>query len=481
MKKFNLFMIALISMFAFSLGVNAMDVATKDDFVSAMNAGGDVKLTADIEVDNILVVTKDVNLDLNGHEVKFAANKYIQLEKGKLNILGEGKMYEVSPNYAPIYIASSASEADTSYVTLTVGKDVTLEGWAGIFIKYKNETVPTAYGVTVNLYGKINAKNDASGDHGAGIYVNGNIIKEVNAPVINVYDGAVINSTGHGIFSAGYAIYNIYGGTITGGDTGVEVRTGQLNVTGGEIKSLATSYNVSANGNGSTTVGAAVAVAQHTTKKDVKVTITGGTFKGVVAFSEANPQGNSEEDLNKIVLSITGGDFTTTSTSSTAKTVVSEDKEGFIAGGTYNAGFEDEYLKDDFEVSTDANGNTIVLDASGLYDWYERILDLDEEDYTEASVKALEDYMDSLENLAPKSQEELDAIVAKLNELTNALETPEEEKARLEREEAEKKANEDKKTNNPDTGDSIYLYVGILTISALAIGALVLNRRKSYR
>ena len=486
MKKFNLFMVALISMFAFVFGVNAMDVATKDDFVSAMNVGGDVKLIADIEVDNILVVTKDVNLDLNGHEVKFAGNKYIQLEKGKLNILGAGKMYEAAPNYAPICIASSASETDTSYVTLTVGKDVTLEGWAGIFVNFKDAANPAAYGLTINLYGKINAKNDVSGSRGAGIYVNGQIKKEVNAPVINVYDGAVINSTGLGIYGAGYAIYNIFGGTITGGYAGMEIRAGKLNISGGEISTDATPVSVTPNGNGSTTKGATVAIAQHTSKLPLEVKISGGKFKGFTAFYQANPEGNEQEAVDKVKLSITGGDFTTTNDGTTKAVVYSENKEKFITGGTYNADLEDEYLGDNFDVSTDANGKTIVLDGKGLLAWAQRIIDLDLDNnaskYTETSYNALVDYAMPIfeawyDGDTPKSQQELDDIVKELNRLTDALETPEEEKARLE---AEEKANEDKKNNNPNTSDSIYVYAGIATLSVLAVGALVLKQRKSY-
>lgn len=457
MKKFNLFMIALISMFAFSLGVNAKDVATKDDLLTAF-AGTDevITLTSDIALTAPVEVTRNVTLDLNGH--KISADTTFDADAADY-------MFGVHRK-AHLTIKDSGTDG----IITNSGKLLTV-----VKLTLKGENDPT-YPAKITLNGGT-LKDEYAGEDGySPISGNG----DRHNVEITINGGKVIAKNIHGIYLAPEGKLTVNDGYIEGA-TGIEVRAGELNISGGTIVGTGSTYSVTANGSGQTTFGAAVAVVQHTTKKDVKVTITGGTFKGVVAFSEANPQNNSEADLDKIVLSITGGDFTTTDTSSTATPVVSEDKDGFITGGTYNGVLEDEYLKDDFEVSIDANGNTIVLDASGLYDWYERLLDLDEEDYTETSVKALEDYMDSLGNMTPKSQEELDAIVAKLNELTDALETPEEEKARLEREEAEKKANEDKKTNNPDTGDSIYLYVGILTISALAIGALALNRRKSYR
>lgn len=456
MKKLNLFMTALISMFAFSLGVNAKDVATKDDFISAF-AGTDevITLTSDIALTAPVEVTRNVTLDLNGH--KISADTTFDADAADY-------MFGVHRK-AHLTIKDSGTDG----IITNSGKLLTI-----VKLTLKGENDPT-YPAKITLNGGT-LKDEYAGEDGYSP-ISGNGTRHNVEVTIN--GGKVIAKNIPAIYLAPEGKITVTGGYIEG-TTGIEIRAGELNITGGTIVATATTYTVTPDGSGHTTVGAAVAVAQHTTKKDIKVTITGGTFKGVVAFSEANPQNNSEEDLNKIVLSITGGSFTTTSTSSTATPVVSKDKEGFIAGGTYNAGLEDEYLKDDFEVSKDANGNTIVLDYSGLYDWRERLFDLDSEDYTEASVKALEDYIDSLANTAPKSQEELDAIVAKLNELTDALETPEEEKARLEKEEAEKKANEDKKNNNPNTGDNIFLYVGILIISTLAIISTLLNKRKSY-
>lgn len=485
MKKFNLFIIALISIFAFSLGVNAKDVATKDDFISALEAGGDIKVTANITVDKgtPIVVTKDVTLDLNGKNVSFTGkDDYIKLEKGHLNITGTGKMYKEFSALHVLEVESTGTQTDTNYAILTIGKNVVIEGgYDALLIDKYNDA---AYGVIVDVYGTLKSNKNAS------INVNGSIKNTENPVVINVYDGATLTSYDTGIYGAGYAIYNIFGGTIYGEIcAGMEIRAGKLNITGGEISTDATPVSVTSNGSGSTTKGAAVAIAQHTTKLPLEVKISGGKFKGFSAFYQANPEGNEQAAVDKVKLSITGGDFTTTNDGTTKAVVYSENKEKFIAGGTYNADLEDEYLKDDFEVSTDADGKNVVLDTSGLLAWAQRIIDLDltnnASKYTEASLKALVDYATAIFEAwdageTPKSQQEVDDIVKELNRLTDALETPEEEKARLEREEAEKKANENKKTNNPDTSDSIYVYAGIATLSVLAVGALVLKQRKSY-
>ena len=148
----------------------------------------------------------------------------------------------------------------------------------------------------------------------------------------------------------------ISGGKLVGHDVAVEVRAGKLTITGGELEATANSYSVDGNGNGSTTVGSAVAVVQHTTKQAIDVTIKGGTFKACLPVSEANPQENSAEDIAKVNVSITGGEFTTTCDS----VVGSEDNTKFISGGTYSAVPEDKYIKDEYDAYENSDGTYVI-------------------------------------------------------------------------------------------------------------------------
>ena len=125
----------------------------------------------------------------------------------------------------------------------------------------------------------------------------------------------------------------ITGGTLTGIESGIEIRAGKLTVTGGTINGNAETFESTANGNGTTTTGSAIAVAQHTTKQPIDVNITGGTFNGYVALSVTNPQGNTAEDLSKITINVTGGTFNAAG----KEAVISEDITGFIKGGKYNS------------------------------------------------------------------------------------------------------------------------------------------------
>ena len=70
MKKFNLFLVALISIFAFTFEVNAKDVATEDELYEALKAGEDITLTDDFKVTRSdHKVSNEVSLDLNEHTI----------------------------------------------------------------------------------------------------------------------------------------------------------------------------------------------------------------------------------------------------------------------------------------------------------------------------------------------------------------------------------------------------------------------------
>ena len=140
----------------------------------------------------------------------------------------------------------------------------------------------------------------------------------------------------------------ITGGTFNGA-SGVEIRAGKLEISGGTFTATADSLVVDDNGDGSTTKGAAVAIAQHTTKKPIDVKISGGTFNAVVPVNEANPEGNSAEDLAQITLSITGGTFNTTNGGTKAS--ASEDFTKFVSGGTYTLAPDKDLLKDGYDLT----------------------------------------------------------------------------------------------------------------------------------
>lgn len=293
----------------------------------------DISLTSTVEIKEGQVV----EINLNGKTISAASMPFL-VRHGNVSFVGTGVIQETeSDNFAAILIKGSETDVE-NYSVVTVGKDITLKGWSGIFVDQlsSKQGKPQAYGVVVNMYGKIVVPAESSHVAGHGIYVNG-AIKDIdgNVPTFNI-EGANIVARNTGIYAAGYAKWNIKDTTIEGVETAIEIRAGELNIESGEYSASATPTAVAPNGNGTTSSGAAIAVAQHTTKLPISVNISGGVFKGYSALYESNPQKNDADGIAKVKLNVTGGSFASTASDKKCA-VYSEDCIGFIVGGTYNS------------------------------------------------------------------------------------------------------------------------------------------------
>lgn len=202
-----------------------------EDAIANASSTDIIMLTSNVTLENTLKINKTVNLNLNGRTIT-APSKVFEVQGGTLNLDGTGTIKETLPNYGAVMIRGSASASDTNYSVVNVGKDVTLEGWSGIFINHTNST---AYGVVVNLDGKINAISDVNGESGIGVYVNGNIKHQNNPPIVNILDNAKIVSNGNGLYIAGYSIFNIGKAYISGLEAGIGIKAGVLNINGATV------------------------------------------------------------------------------------------------------------------------------------------------------------------------------------------------------------------------------------------------------
>lgn len=280
-----------------------------------------IKLLKDTTERLILNGGKEITLDLGGNTLSYT-EQTVRVNHGKLTVNGPGAIKEINPNLGAILIKGSTNQEDTNYSVVNVNGDVTLSGWAPVFVDQNSEK---AYGVTVNLNGAtLKAQKDTGGNDGVGLYVNGSIKDTVNAPVIKL-ENTTIDAQGEGMYLAGYADTTIKGGSIVGTQTGIEIRAGSLELNGGTYTATANTFTCGPNGSGSTTEGAAIAIAQHTTKKDITVTINNGTFVGVKALNESNPQNN--DPAPQVNLSISNGNFN--------GEITTADVHNFITGGYF--------------------------------------------------------------------------------------------------------------------------------------------------
>ncbi len=167
----------------------------------------------------------------------------------------------------------------------------------------------------------------------------------------NINGGTIISDSALGIYAPSpNGVTTITGGTITG-KTGIEVRAGTLNISGGTFNADTSELIITPNTNGGNVLGSAVSVVQHTTKLPIEINITGGTFSGYAAVYERNAMVNAPEDVEKIIYSISGGNFSATG----GETVDIEDyTEKFITGGKYTDLVTD-YVKDDYGEIAETN------------------------------------------------------------------------------------------------------------------------------
>ncbi len=346
--------------------------ATLADAVASIQEGETAEITLLKSVTNNSKINinsgKNITIDLNGNDIGFSRNQQFNVEGGTLTLSGTGTVYEQEPYYAPIMMFGAASDM-ADYSVVNIGKNVTLKGWAGLFIDQNNKS---DYGIVANVYGNLNSVKDITGAGGHALYVNGSIkATEGNVPKITL-DGAILNTEdGNGMYLAGYTDTVINNSTITSnseGSTGIEIRAGKLEIVNSIISGGMGEPTLIPNGNGSTTGNTALSVAQHTTKLPIEVTIIGGSFNGGDAFSQQNPQGNDEAAIAKISLDIQSGTFN--------GRVYSENKAAFISSGTFSEAVNANYIKDGlveiqfgskastlYYIGTEEQINAIVEDA----------------------------------------------------------------------------------------------------------------------
>lgn len=290
-----------------------------------------IKLLKDTTERLILNGGKEITLDLGGNTLSYT-EQTVRVNHGKLTVNGPGAIKEINPNLGAILIKGSTNQEDTNYSVVNVNGDVTLSGWAPVFVDQNSEK---AYGVTVNLNGAtLKAQKDTGGNDGVGLYVNGSIKDTVNAPVIKL-ENTTIDAQGEGMYLAGYADTTIKGGSIVGTQTGIEIRAGKLAVNDVIVTGNGTPTTVTPNGNGSTADGVGIAVMQHTTKLPINVTISDSKVSGYNGVLQNNPQANSAEDIAKVTINIESGYFSAINGGVNA--VASENNRLSITGGYFTS------------------------------------------------------------------------------------------------------------------------------------------------
>lgn len=332
-----------------------------DSLIDAIKAAGPndtIVLTSNVSLEDTLEINKTVNINLNGKTIS-APEKVFLVQGGSLNLTGEGTIKETNPYYGAIVVKGSTNPSDNNYSTVSVGKNITLEGWSGIFVDHNDST---SYGVNINLEGKINAINDKDGGTGVGIYVNGNIKQGTNEPTINIQDNAKITSTGNGLYIAGNSNFNIKKAHIEGVEAGIGIKSGTLNIDGATIigtgpdKTPTEGYN-----NGINPSGAAIQIESNNGYSgNININIKSGTIKSNqsnVIYEYIGKGTNTT--VNSI--NISGGKYTSEASKNVFRLSDSftNKHQNFITGGIFSSN-PNNYLKPGYTTTLDNNLYTVI-------------------------------------------------------------------------------------------------------------------------
>ena len=354
--------------------------ADLSDAIEAAEDGGMVTILKSITLTDTVTLdeNKEITIDINGCTITgptVEADK-ITLDVKQGTVTLTDSLAETNPgkivgqtNKAAICVRAGASmtvencSLEFNDTTATAKQDMMIQVQGTLVLESGAKISSTEYGVCV--YGpeaKLTVEEGAEITAAtSAISGNGQNNATFWKPQITINGGKITSTS-----ATNPAIYHpqvdgqitINGGTITG-VTGIEMRAGTLIVNGGIFTATAEDFSCNANGDGPTTVGAAIAIAQHTTKQDISVTINDGTFKGVKALNESNPQEN--DPAPQVALSITDGDFT----GDVSVTDVPED--GFISGGAFSSVVSDNFCAPGFVPVTvaDENGKYTVTKDTG--------------------------------------------------------------------------------------------------------------------
>lgn len=235
-----------------------------------------------------------VTLDMNGHSIYSSAQKVFWLNEGSLTVdngLIDVKGASVGSGFA--FRIEPLSQDKVATLELGSGLSVISHTSVPVFLvpqsKTDNNVLNAVLVTEADITSKCNyAAIQGNGkSHGTSITINGGKISgELTA-----------------IYHPQYGELTVNDGEIEGA-TAIEMRAGKLVVNGGTMIGNGDPFESNPNGNGATTLGAAVAAVQHTTILDLSVEINGGTLQGARAFYQANLQNNGKEALEKISITL---------------------------------------------------------------------------------------------------------------------------------------------------------------------------------
>lgn len=353
--------------------IDGVEYPTLNEALAAAKDGQTVRVLANTTMTTGRVDGVSVTLDLNGCTVQVDNRAFNVISGGRLTLddtVGGGllKVNKVGSTLSLGIVTGSKGSVVMKGGTLEVPEYgiYTTKDDTDAYVFLQGGTIKADYGICALGNGtEHSAKVEISGGEiQAGIFGFSTNGSEGIGGVDFVMTGGTITSTAEDApalyLPAFYSTATITGGTITGG-TGIEIRAGELTVSGNAQISGIGPLESSPNGSGSTSSGAGIAIAQHATKQPINVTISGNAkISGTYALHESNPQKNDPEAIEQVKIAVTGGALETNAPDA-SQAIYSEDCTGFVKGGTSNTELPGAVLADDSAMLVNEEGSVSVV------------------------------------------------------------------------------------------------------------------------
>ena len=406
----------------------ATEFTSIDDAIAALQDGDTLKMSANATVkSNTVIAANDVTIDLDGNELKIVVNDATPTATAiGLDFTGEnarianGSVVDMRTSNTKScgYIAVRVSGSDASLTvdsieiksyqsnsTANYNYILRADDNASLHVTNGSEVVELAslddegnrlvfgestYGCAgIVYYGTVDNATvmspdfDFNYDDETSVTIDGGSSVDVGAFAVAGNGAAhgtnltISNATIHSDFTQG--IYHPQDGELVVNDgatieglCGIEVRAGRVTVNGGTITGGNGELEQAPNGNGTTSSNVGIAVAQHTTKLPISVTINGDTLSGTNSLNQSNVEGNSADDVKKIDIEVNGGTFETPIASENFSTATDT---GFVNGGEFADVSVYDVIADGMTIYVPSDTETFVVgtpdenfDKGGIYE-----------------------------------------------------------------------------------------------------------------
>lgn len=374
--------------------------------VSATSSGGTVVLLGDVDSTKFMIEKTRLTIDLGGNTLTIKGNSTspgisffgssFEIKNGAIIdardtersggytaiSLGAAQKLTVEDVEVKIYDSLNTSSLNNTAYLANAGSTLTLidskitsvsesdadSGSIGVVVLGTGNMTKTTSlslcgttSITVGQFGIsgngsiVNEDGTSSGGDDTGVSVSTG--KDYRGTTISIEDNAVVEAkNGWGIYHPQDGTLIVSDDAIVSGLTGIEMRSGTLELNGGIVKSTAVSTVGNANGNGPTTTGAAIAIVQHATKLDIDVGIhSGAKVSGPTAVYQKDLQNNGSDGTSLISISIDGGDIVSTASGVDNKAVDVENVTEFIIGGHFTGSVSENAMESGYKLSEDGS------------------------------------------------------------------------------------------------------------------------------